>query len=190
MPVVTIAMGSNLNGYWGTPERTIGQAIKQLRVAGLEQINCSPFYLTSPLGNGLQPHYHNIVFTAVTDLLPVPLLRKIKTLEALAGRKRRSHWSARVLDIDMIDYNGWIVRWPPPELRRSGSDRGRRAQGQLILPHPQAHLRSFVLQPLGVISPHWFHSALQAPLSQLIARLPPGGQVRRLDLPVTSAGGT
>ena len=171
MAYVVIAMGANLSGCWGTPDHTINRAVKELVAAGLTNIKCSQFYSTSPVGGGLQSHYHNIVLTAVTSLLPNSLLPLLKSIERKAGRKLGMHWGARVLDIDIIDYNRWRLGWPAHELRRSGCNRGRRPRGSLILPHPQMHLRSFVLYPLRDIAPHWVHPAFQRPLSQLIVGL-------------------
>ena len=183
MPYVVIALGANLSGNWGRPDHTIRRAVKELSVAGLTQINCSPLYHTLPRGGGLQAYYHNVVLVGVTNSLPNALLHNVKLIEIEAGRKLGRHWAARVLDIDIIDYNGWIVGWPPAENRLSGLNQGRRQRGSLILPHPQAHSRSFVLKPLRDVEPHWVHRPLGRSLSQLIARLPPGRDIKPLDLP-------
>jgi 2-amino-4-hydroxy-6-hydroxymethyldihydropteridine diphosphokinase len=42
-----------------------------------------------------------------------------------------------------------------------------------VLPHPRAHLRGFVLQPLAEVAPGWVHPSLKQSVAALIAALPP-----------------
>ena len=174
MAEVVIALGSNLTGNWGAPEQGLRRAVKELSAAGISAIQCSPFYITAPVGVGLQSRYYNIVLVGVTSLSPNQLLKRIKSIEKFAGRGFGPHWGARVLDIDILDYHGWVLGWPPAERHRTAINRGRRKRGSLILPHPQAHLRDFVLYPLRDVCPFWYHRALRLPLTRLIARLPAG----------------
>jgi 2-amino-4-hydroxy-6-hydroxymethyldihydropteridine diphosphokinase len=51
---------------------------------------------------------------------------------------------------------------------------------KLILPHPRAHLRRFVLQPLSEIAPEMGFPGKQQSVSALLAALPTGEQVSRL----------
>ncbi len=180
MAAIVIAMGGNLNGRWGDPNHTIARAVKTLSVAALTNVNCSAFYRTIAVGSGLQPRYCNMVLTAQTGLSPRQLLRQVKQVERRAGRRLHSHWSSRVLDIDLISYNSIVIGWPPLEIHRSGSGFGRRARGGLILPHPQAHLRAFVMKPLADVAPYWRHPAIGQSAWQILARLPDAKSVERL----------
>lgn len=74
----------------------------------------------------------------------------------------RTRWSARPLDIDIIDHGGRVANWPAPT--RTGSP--------LVLPHPFAHLRGFVLVPLAEIAPWWRHPILGLSARELLARNP------------------
>ena len=50
----------------------------------------------------------------------------------------------RVIDIDIIDFKGLINN-----------------SKNLIIPHPLAHLRNFVLYPILEIDPKWSHQYLR-----------------------------
>jgi hypothetical protein len=70
-----------------------------------------------------------------------------------------------------VDQGGRVQGWPPK----------RRIRGQIVLPHPEAHQRAFVLVPLLDVAPHWHHPALRRSAKALLAKLPPRGRmVRRL----------
>jgi 2-amino-4-hydroxy-6-hydroxymethyldihydropteridine diphosphokinase len=66
-----------------------------------------------------------------TALSPEALLAAALEIEAEAGRVRTVRNGPRPLDVDVILYEG---EW--------------RSTEQLILPHPRAHVRDFVLEPL------------------------------------------
>jgi 2-amino-4-hydroxy-6-hydroxymethyldihydropteridine diphosphokinase len=53
----------------------------------------------------------------------------------------------------------------------------------LVLPHPRAHERAFVLMPLRDVAPHWVHPVLGLDVATLIARLPPQplGSIRMIE---------
>jgi 2-amino-4-hydroxy-6-hydroxymethyldihydropteridine diphosphokinase len=66
------------------------------------------------------------------------MLGKLKFIEREFGRRRGKRWGPRVLDLDLVLFNG-----PPVQSRR------------LTIPHPQLSKRTFVLQPLAAIAPAW-----------------------------------
>ena len=72
-------------------------------------------------------------------------MKRLKVIERRAGRNGYSaRWTARPLDIDIIDYGG----------RRLGRGSSRSPPiGSLVLPHPHMHERAFVLVPLAEIAP-------------------------------------
>ncbi|MCF6302958.1 MAG: 2-amino-4-hydroxy-6-hydroxymethyldihydropteridine diphosphokinase [Devosiaceae bacterium] len=83
-----------------------------------------------------QPDFHNIALEIKTTLSPVELLDACQSIENKMGRVRREKWGPRLIDIDIVAYDRIIMQTP-----------------RLTLPHPFAHERDFVLEPLSEISP-------------------------------------
>ena len=129
-----IALGSNLS----EPVTQIQRAIKRLS----EQKHiclqaASALYRTAPVGYTDQPDFINAAVHIETSLAPMVLLRVLNQIEAEFGRERSFQNAPRTLDLDMIDYAGqlWLTE-------------------RLVLPHPRAHERGFVLIPLADIVPN------------------------------------
>lgn len=153
----------------------MARARRELEAAGLEIVRSSSLYLTEPVGGGRQPPYFNAVIVARAAGAPGSLLRLVKRIERQAGRRLAPPMQARPLDIDILDYGGRRLAWPPL----------RRERGRLILPHPQLHDRTFVLVPLLEVAPHWRHPVLGRRPQALLAKLRPrarSGVRQALDL--------
>lgn len=127
-----IAMGSNL-----------GDRIAHLR-SGLDGlgaicrlVSVSPIYETAPVGGPEQGPYLNAVAVVDTDLDPHELLRALQGVEASRGRERGEVWGPRTLDLDLIATDHGPVDDPP----------------LLIVPHPRAAERRFVVEPLQSVWP-------------------------------------
>ncbi len=76
----------------------------------------------------------------------------ILTLEARFGRHRAAANAPRTLDIDLIAYGRRVIEEPG-----------------LIVPHPRAHQRRFVMGPLAEIAPEWRHPVLGKTAERLAA---------------------
>ena len=137
-----------------------------LRSHGVEVVNVSRLFKTVPIGGGRQPPYVNAAVVVTSEHSPRELLRICKQIEREAGRTLGRRWGPRVLDLDIIDYAGRCVPGrqvpAPTALQYAG----------LILPHPRAHARSFVLIPVAEIAPAWRHPRLGATAEQLLRRRP------------------
>ena len=116
----------------------------------------SPLYETRAVGNARQPAYVNAVALLDTTMPPEALLRVLKEIERRSGRRGGRPWGPRTLDIDIVDYKGLTRHWTG---RRGGFPRA--GARPLVLPHPLAHERPFVLKPLLDIAPDWRHPALK-----------------------------
>lgn len=177
MKRVILSLGANTTGNWGDPAIALGRALQTLETMnGVQLVRSSPIYKTNPVGGISQPCFLNAAVLIATVLPPARLLNDLKSLERDAGRRVGVRWGPRPLDIDIVDYGGTVLGWPGPL---------RRVRGGLVLPHPEAHRRAFVLRPLADIVPRWRHPALGAPIKRLLARLPAdqrrSGAVVRLD---------
>ncbi|MBP6563349.1 MAG: 2-amino-4-hydroxy-6-hydroxymethyldihydropteridine diphosphokinase [Neisseriaceae bacterium] len=136
-PVYTavVAFGSNLN----TPKAQVLQALSVLRAhEGVHLVRPSSLYLTAPVGYLDQPDFVNMVALVDTDLSAIALMTALLAIEQDFGRERAFANSPRSLDLDLIDYDHQI------------SD-----TEFLILPHPRAHERGFVIHPLAEIAPDY-----------------------------------
>jgi 2-amino-4-hydroxy-6-hydroxymethyldihydropteridine diphosphokinase len=107
----------------------------------------------------------------MAGLLPLPgetpesLLAKLQQLEKDCGRAPKKILNEpRPLDLDLIAFG-----------------REQRHSAALTLPHPRAHLRRFVLQPFSEIAPDLILPGQSKSVSQLLAELPAGESVQRLD---------
>jgi 2-amino-4-hydroxy-6-hydroxymethyldihydropteridine diphosphokinase len=147
-----IGLGANL----GDPRRQLQEALA--RLAAVEEVEVSKvsrFYLNPPLGPPEQPWYVNAVAQLRTRLEPEELLRVLRKVEEDLGRVRGERWGPRIIDLDLLLYNG-VVRSGP----------------ELTLPHPEMHRRAFVLVPLAEIASEAWHPVLEKTAGELLAELP------------------
>jgi dihydroneopterin aldolase / 2-amino-4-hydroxy-6-hydroxymethyldihydropteridine diphosphokinase len=155
---VVIALGANL----GHVQPTLEAAVRALAdVDGLQVTAVSDLFETDPVGGPDQPVFLNTVVMARTRLPAFGLLTELHAIEADHGRVRETRWGARTLDLDLIQYGA-------PE---SGSDLVS-LDPELMLPHPRAHERAFVLAPWLSIDAEAVLRVGQAlvPVSELLAR--------------------
>ena len=161
---VLLGLGANISGPWGAPSATLARAIEKLPQAGVQVLRASRLFSTAAMGPGLQNHYLNSVILVATELSPVALLRLLKRIERGAGRRPGRKWGPRPLDIDILDYGGRRIGWPSR----------RREPGRLIVPHPEMHVRAFVLVPLLEVAPQWRHPVFGLGAYALLVQLAPG----------------
>ena len=125
---------------------------------GIAVVGVSHVYETDPVGGPEQPDFLNAVVGVDTTLTPHELLAACQRLEQDAHRVRREHWGPRTLDVDVLLFGDEQVDTP-----------------DLVVPHPRAAVRAFVLVPLADLDPAWR------------SRIPPdGASVRPTGLPLTS----
>jgi 2-amino-4-hydroxy-6-hydroxymethyldihydropteridine diphosphokinase len=168
---VLVALGANSPGPWGTPRETIAQALGEIERLNAELVAVSPLYETAAVGRARQPAYVNAVALLDTTLPPEALLRALKGIERCAGRRGGRPWGPRTLDIDIVDYAGLVRNW-----RGARGAFARPGARPLVLPHPLAHARPFVVKPLLDIAPAWRHPALKRRGHELWRKLSKRGQ--------------
>ncbi|WP_456443444.1 2-amino-4-hydroxy-6-hydroxymethyldihydropteridine diphosphokinase [Caldithrix abyssi] len=96
----------------------------------------SPVFKTPPWGNRHQNDFFNAVVQLQCPMQPFRFLRKLKQFETQLGRVKSEHWGPRVIDLDVLEWEGPVVQ----------SD-------ILNIPHPLLQSRDFVLVPLSHIAP-------------------------------------
>lgn len=134
---VVIALGANL----GAVQVTLESAVRALAdLDGLQITAVSELFETDPVGGPAQPVYLNAVILARTRLAPFALLTELHQIEADHGRVRETRWGARTLDCDLIQYGA-------PELESDTVSN----DPELMLPHPRAKERTFVLAPWAAV---------------------------------------
>jgi 2-amino-4-hydroxy-6-hydroxymethyldihydropteridine diphosphokinase len=176
--MIIIALGSNMHGPWGMPCAAIIRALKEISDRGVKVAARSKLYVTKPYGSIPQAAFLNAAALIETSIPASTLLRLLKEIEAQAGRKQTAHWGPRTLDLDIIDYKGRICNW-----KMKKPILGRR----VILPHPEAHKRAFVLVPLQEVAPSWHHPVYRLKAAQLL-RMPGTAQAGAVLETASSSG--
>jgi 2-amino-4-hydroxy-6-hydroxymethyldihydropteridine diphosphokinase len=157
-----VALGSNL----GDSRRIILTAMTRLEMFSDTPILKSSLWQTAPVDCPPgSPNFVNVVVGLIPkeNETPESLLKKLRELEKQFGREPKAVLNEpRPLDLDLIAF-GTKTRNSP----------------ELILPHPRAHLRRFVLQPLSEISPDFVLPGQGRTVAELLAGLPPDEIVTR-----------
>lgn len=133
MSAAYLSLGSNL----GDREANIRKALDLLAVnSDIRLLKASSLYETAPVGKTDQEDFINAVALIETDREPASLLQTILGIERETGRVRNFRWGPRVIDIDILLYDGAMINAP-----------------ELTIPHPEMMNRAFVLTPLAEIAP-------------------------------------
>jgi len=146
-----VALGSNL----GNSREIISQAMERLQKLSSQPLLKSSLWETTPVDC---PPDSPPFLNAIVGLVPFPnetpesLLKKLQQLEKEFGRQPKKILNEpRPLDLDLIAFGNEIC-----------------ASENLTLPHPRAHQRRFVLQPLSEIAPEFILPGQAKTVSQLL----------------------
>lgn len=136
--VAVVAIGANLGDRRGT----IARAVERIgRLPLVDDVRLSTLFETVAVRvDGPDPDapgYVNGVALVTTRLAPQILLGMLHAIEEEHGRERHERWGDRTLDLDLITYGD--LRSDDPHL---------------LLPHPRAAERLFVLEPWLTVDPH------------------------------------
>lgn len=149
--IAYIGLGSNM----GDRAANLRRALEMLAASGgIGAVRPSAFYETPPLGEVEQGSFLNAVAQVTTTLSYRALFEVLQAIEQQMGRVRTEHWGPRVIDLDLLLYGGSVIDEP-----------------DLKIPHPQMHLRSFVLSGLSQLDPDAVHPLLGESVLELAKRL-------------------
>ena len=162
--MILIGIGGNLeSAQFGPPRDTLTAALAALKEKRIRILARSGWYRTEPVPRSDQPWFVNAVVSLATELGAKDLLNALQATERQFGRVRGELNAPRILDLDILDYQGEVMDTT-----------------SLVLPHPRLHERRFVLIPIAEIAPDWRHPILELTAAQLLARLSSEQQIERI----------
>ena len=145
MPRVYIGLGSNRGDRLKNLQDSLSHIKREIEVRRV-----SSLYLTEPVGMK-GSWFLNCVIEGETELDPHELMDTLLAIEKEMGRVRKKKKEERVIDLDLLLYQGRVFK-----------EKG------LILPHPRLHKRGFVLVPLVEINPHLYHPVLKRTVKEIL----------------------
>ena len=158
-----VALGANL----GDSRGNILRGMRRLEELSERPLRRSSLWQTTPVDcPPSSPVFVNAVVGLVsgTGETPETLLAKLQALEKEFGRRPKQVLNEpRPLDLDLIAFGNET-----------------RATRELTLPHPRAHERRFVLQPLSEIAPDLILPGQSKSVARLLEQLPPDKSMRKL----------
>ena len=147
MAIAYLGLGSNV----GDRKDNLKQAINKIsEVTGIEVTKISSRYETKPYGKTDQPDFINMAIEIDTNLSPLDLLGTVLAIEHELGRVTTEVWGPRTIDIDILLYE---------DLELDLAD--------LKVPHPEMHLRSFVIDPMDEIASKREHPKLHISIGKI-----------------------
>ena len=147
LAILYLALGTNLGDRFANLQAAIAALPPAIHV-----LDRSPVYETPPWGLTSQPAFLNMVLKGGTHLAPLALLAHLKHLETELGRLPAVRWGPRLIDMDILFYDGLSLATP-----------------ELVIPHPRLHERAFILVPLADLAPEFVHPVLGKPVRQMLA---------------------
>jgi len=128
MTQAVLGLGANIDN----PLLQLTQAYRYLAAhPALSATAVSQVYVSAPVGPQDQPDFYNAVVAIDTNVSAEELLAIALDIEIKMGRQRLRRWGERRIDLDIILFGDQKI-----------------VRDSLEIPHPRAHHRRFVLDPL------------------------------------------
>jgi 2-amino-4-hydroxy-6-hydroxymethyldihydropteridine diphosphokinase len=150
-----IAVGGNISNKQGVhPTKVCDDAINLLKDHKIYIEKQSKWYISEPIPVSSQPKYFNKVIMAKSFLNELEILKILHLIENKFGRVRKRVNEPRIIDLDLIDCFGLILD-----------------NKNITIPHPRAHLRRFVMEPLFEVNSSWIHPIHKISVSEILKDL-------------------
>lgn len=160
---VFLALGANL----GNPLENLRNAAKSLQALAIAPPAFSSPWITAPMDcPPNSPPFVNAALQMIPprEIRPQTLLAQCQAIERTFGRRPKKQLNeARTLDIDVIAFGRLMENSP-----------------RLILPHPRAHQRFFVLAPLNEIAPRLILPGHSRSIAEYLAACPADACARQI----------
>lgn len=145
--IVYLGIGSNL----GNKEEYLDMVLQGIMDnENTKLVRKSKYVETKPYGVLDQPDFLNGALQVETVFTPFELLDFCKSIESKAGRVKERIWGERTLDVDILLYDDLEL-----------------FTEHLVIPHPELHMRDFVLGPMEEIAPYLIHPIYKKNMQEL-----------------------
>ena len=161
---VIVALGGNLALEGQAVQAVLELAAGRMAAAGLTPVRRSGWWRSAAWPDPAEPPFLNAVAWVETRLEPQAVLKALLEIETAFGRRRSVPNAPRTLDLDLIAYGRRVINEP-----------------DLVLPHPRAAERLFVMGPLAEIAPDWRHPLTGESAVELAARAKVGADAKPLE---------
>ena len=142
---VFLALGSNV-GNW-----KINFNYSLLELSKISQLNAiGNIYISKPYGFNRQDDFYNTAIEIETKNSPIQLINKIKLIEKKLYKNKIIINGPRRIDIDIIFFNSLKIFYK-----------------NLIIPHPRATERDFVIFHLYDLNPFFRHPTFKKSIKKL-----------------------
>ena len=145
-----MALGSNLAGDFASCEALLDAALARFPQAGLPVLARSSWWRSAAWPDPAGPEYRNGIALVEAKGGAAEALASLLAVETIFSRERTGKNAPRTLDLDLIAYGRQVLDEPG-----------------LVIPHPRAHDRLFVMGPLAEIAPAWVHPVLGRTAAEL-----------------------
>jgi 2-amino-4-hydroxy-6-hydroxymethyldihydropteridine diphosphokinase len=148
--VTVVALGCSLAGAYPSREALLAAAVEALASEGLKVVACSSWWTSAAWPDPAAPAYLNGVALVETAQAADAVLAALHRIEARFDRRRGALNAPRTLDLDLIAHGRTI------------------SEDGLVVPHPRARERLFVMGPLAEVAPGWRHPVGGATAADLV----------------------
>ena len=144
-----IALGTNVGNYRNNFSRAVFELSKIGSISKIANI-----YKSKPYGYLKQNYFYNTMVYLKSEIHPNELIKKIHLIERKLHKYKRIINGPRKIDLDIIFWNQKIFK-----------------NNNVVIPHPRAQERDFVLCPLSDIAPYIKHPVSKLSVKELIKNL-------------------